>query len=166
MPTAVCPSCKFAGNVPAGFSNQPIRCRQCGNQFNPGLDFAGGGGVLPSLNSPVPAPVVARQQPPGTYPGEPWYYGYCHIVTVVLLGIDLALLSLGVVLYVLMGVYAVVIADDSGKALQGYLFGTILYAGMTLFIVLSTLYFFAFVLIFIDAARHVRRIHAAVAAQN
>lgn len=72
---------------------------------------------------------------------------------------------LGLAAWVLLGFLAVADSRDVGQALAAYVMSSlflVLWAGV---FVVATLYWFAFVLIFIDAARHVRRIHAQLARQ-
>lgn len=166
MPTVICPHCQFFGNIPAGMVNQSIRCRQCSKVFSAtpiqsqsAATSPAGQAAAPSFEFDAPngsaAPVAAGK--------EPWYYGYCHIATVVLLVLDLASVVVGLAAWVLIGFLAVADARDVGQALAAYVMSSlflVLWAGV---FIVATLYWFAFVLIFIDAARHVRRIHAELA---
>lgn len=174
MPIVTCPLCKHAGNIPTSFVNQTVRCPKCKNPFTPGMDFLPPPSDLQAASNqapPIPSSPGFLQRLGSQFPaapaGEPWYYRYCHTVTILLLILDLMAIAVGIALWVFFGVVGVLVSKQDPLAfIVSYFFTSIFYAIWIGLLTISTLYFFTFVLIFIDAARHVRRIHAAVSGQQ
>ncbi|MBL8798742.1 MAG: hypothetical protein JNM56_32920 [Planctomycetia bacterium] len=172
MPTVICPHCQFFGNIPAHLAGRPIRCRQCNNAFNATpIQTQGPASMSQPVSAPAPAPAPSFEFD-GENGGsvatagaarEPWYYSYCYVATLILLGLDLAAVVLGVAAWIIFGLMVVADAPDVGRALSAYVMSSVFMGLWAVVIVVATLYWFAFVLIFIDAARHVRRIHAELA---
>lgn len=160
MPTITCNSCQFTGFVPTTAVGQSVRCRRCGNM------------ILVPTTTPSPPPTTgqAPQFDFGDGPAttsaatarEPWYYHYCYTATIFLLYFSMAMVLFTAVIWLGLGALAAAKAPESrfADAFIAYIFGTLFYFVGALLTILYLLYTFSFVLIFIDAARHVRRIHA------
>lgn len=133
---------------------------------------------VPPAPAPVAAPPPASSPPPPAFAfhaeppaparsaSEPWYYRYCYAMSLILLVLGVAGLAVGVVAWLIIGLVTVLEAADKVAALQAYFIGSILYALYVGFMLVLLLYFFSFVLVFIDAARHVRRLHDLVSRQG